>query len=175
VAKDTISVEFRGDGLFDPADHDIATEAQDTACWCGFVCGYRVTDHQLLLDDLELWPEPLRWAHHRTQIELVFGEKVSIDDDRHFVGGTGLAHPIPITGNLLIARDFVEDLYVHMGFQEAHNYRDVLELIFDGGRLLDKIDRSEEMAEIRRREGSDDWDGSEDPAEWIDDSFRLDY
>jgi hypothetical protein len=51
----------------------------------------------------------------------------------------------------------------------------VLELIFDGGRLLDKIDRSEEMAEIRRREGSDDWDGSEDPAEWIDDSFRLDY
>jgi hypothetical protein len=167
--------EISGGGLFDPADHDIATEAPDTACWRGFICGYTVSHQQLLLDDLELWSEPSRWAHNRTQLELVFGERISLDDDRHRAGATGLAHPIPFTGSLLIARDFIEDLYVHMGLQEAHNYREVLELTFESGRLLTNTDRSEEMAEIRRSEAGDASDSSEDLVDWIDDSMRIDF
>lgn len=162
--------EVRGDGLFEPADHGITTEAQDTACWRGFVCGYSVTDDQLVLDDLELRSEPSSWTNTRTRIARIFADKVSFDDELHHVGANGLAHPIPFTGTLFIGTDFVDDLYVHSGFQEAHHYRKVLELTFEGGRLLAETDRSEEMAAMRRREDSGDRSGPEDPAKWIDDS-----
>ena len=62
-----------------------------------------------------------------------------------------------------------------MGFQEAHNYREVRELTFESGRLLTNTDRSEEMAEIRRSEAHDGSDGSDDSVEWVDDSMRMDF
>ena len=153
---------IRGEGLFDPADHDIATEAQDTACWRGYVCHYAVANNQLLLDDLQLYLDPSRQTHNRAQIESVFGPGINFDEDRFSAGAVGLAHPLPFTGSLLVAKGFIEDLYVHMGFQEAHSYRNVLELTFEDGQLLGTTDRSEEMAEIRRREDGIDRDGSEE-------------
>ena len=52
---------------------------------------------------------------------------------------------------LLIAADFIRDLYVHMGFHPAWKYEVVLELIFEHGRLTREFERSDEMAEIRSR------------------------
>lgn len=144
--------EIRGEGIFNPADHGIITGAPDTANWRGFICGYSVTDGQLVLDDLDLWSEPSNWDHTRRQIAQVLGSGVSFDDDLHRVGAMHLAHPVPFTGCLVVGRDFLEGLYVHMGVQEAQSYRHVLELTFDNGRLLSSSDRSREMAKIRRGE-----------------------
>ena len=48
----------------------------------------------------------------------------------------GLRHPVPFTGGLLLTRDFIEELYVHMGFHPAWKYREVHELIFRAGELF---------------------------------------
>ena len=85
----------RGGDLFYPAKHDIATEGPNTACWRGFVCGYKVRYRQLLLDELELWSEPSRWTHTRAQLERLFGDKLMFDGDRPCVFGEGLAFPPP--------------------------------------------------------------------------------
>jgi hypothetical protein len=144
--------EIHGAGLFDPADHDIATEARDSACWRGFLCGYSITDGRLVLDDLELWSEPSGWAHTRSQCERIFTDRVSFDEDIRRAGAMGLAHPVSFTGSLLVGREFIEHHYIHMGLQKAHAYRKVLELVFEDGKLIGTTDRSDEMAEIRSRE-----------------------
>ena len=166
---------IRGDDLFDPAEHDIVAAAPNTACWRGFVCGYKVRYRELLLDELNLWSEPAHWSHNRARLELLLGDKLEFDDARCAVNGRGIAFPIRFTGNLLIGRDFIEELYVHMGFHPAYKYREVLELAFEKGRLLTKTDLSEEMEEIRLRKGRGDWQESGNLAAWIDDAFRLDY
>jgi len=55
------------------------------------------------------------------------------------------------TGGLLIGRDFHHDFYVHMGFQKPHTYGELIELLFEDGKLTDVFDHSEKAAEIRQR------------------------
>ena len=60
-------------------------------------------------------------------------------------------YKVPYTGGLLLARDFIEELYVHMGFHPVWKYREVHEVIFSNGDLLHGSDRSEEIAGFRDR------------------------
>ena len=82
---------------------------------------------------------------------------------------------VPFTGGLLLGADFIEELYVHMGFHPAYKYQHVLELTFETGQLLSQSDRSIEMEEIRHRKGRGDGKRSKDVVAWINDCFRTDY
>jgi hypothetical protein len=64
----------------------------------------------------------------------------------------GLDYPLDYTGSLLIADGFIQALYVHGGFHPAWKFERVLELVFDAGRFVEVVDRSERMAEVRRAE-----------------------
>lgn len=85
------------------------------------------------------------------------------------------------SGGLLIAKDFIEDLYVHMGFHKPWKYLTVVEFQFDAGVLLSTQDRSVEIAAIRdievekyRRRDT----RCETPAEmeqFVDDAFSRRY
>src|SRR5262249_17791255 len=83
----------------------------------------------------------------------LFGVALKPDD-----GGTrlfdavyeGLAHPVQYSGGLLLAADFIEEWYVHMGFHPAWKYREVHELVFRDGDLVQEADRSEQIAESRQ-------------------------
>ncbi|MDX2438021.1 MAG: hypothetical protein QNL88_13340 [Acidobacteriota bacterium] len=165
----------RGEGLFDPEIHHIEAAAPDTACWRGFICGYVIANGTLVLDKLELWSEPDRWRHNRQALERLFGEDLALDDEHPWIDQRGLAHLVPFTGGLLLGADFVEELYVHMGFHPAYKYRQVLEVTFETGHLLSQSDRSIEMEEIRLREGRGDGKRSKDVVAWINDCFRTDY
>ena len=57
--------------------------------------------------------------------------------------------PIPFTGGLLVAKDFIWDLYIHMGFHPAWKYRNVHELLFDNGKSIKATDVSNRIKEIR--------------------------
>ncbi len=50
--------------------------------------------------------------------------------------------PLPFSGGFLIARDFIRELYVHMGFHPAWKFREVWELLFDNGILKESQDVS---------------------------------
>jgi hypothetical protein len=164
----------RGEGLFDPAHYGIEPAAPHSACWRGFVCGYAILDGRLVLDDLELWSEPARWRRNRRALDRLFGECLALDDEQPRFDAHGLAFPMLFTGGLLLGEDFIEELYVHMGFHPAYKYRNVLELTFESGRLLSQSDRSPEMQEIRLREGRGDGKRSQDVVAWINDCFRID-
>lgn len=165
----------RGEGLFDPELHGIATAAPNTACWRGFVCRYAVIDDHLLLDRLRLWSEPRSWPDNCPILESFFGDRLAVDSDRRRVDASGLACPIPFTGGLLLGDDFVEDLFVHMGYQSPYKYQCVLELTFESGLLVSRSDRSIEMEEIRLREGRGDGKRSQDVVAWINETCRIDY
>ena len=60
----------------------------------------------------------------------------------------GLNFNLEYTGRVLLANEFIENLYEHMGFHPAWKYSTVIELVFDNGYLTAEYDCSERMAEI---------------------------
>ena len=67
-----------------------------------------------------------------------------------------------------------------MGFHTAWKYREVRELIFDGGRLTDDFNRAPEIERIRVRPSRQPLeprisDGQARVKEWIETCFSRDY
>ncbi len=62
---------------------------------------------------------------------------------------TELAVNIPFNGGILAGRDFIPELYVHIGIHPPYKYREVKELIFSDGTMVSAIDRSEDAARLR--------------------------
>lgn len=168
-------VRPRRGALFDPSQYDLRVRPITTACWRGYVCTYEVDD-----DRLELVSVDLGVSDPPTEL---FGAPVS-------QGSFGSARyepirvPQPFDGGLLIASEFLPDLYVHMGFHQAWKYRHVLELIFADGHLTEAHDRSLDAVARRAAEGVlprrpwwRRW-GSDDPrrlGDRVDPSFDRDY
>jgi len=186
---------INGEGLFDPADHGITPFPNCTACWRGFDCGYAVDTDTLRLREVEI-------ALGEADAESVgigrgpkiFGKDITlfeetlIGDTRegrrgitlHHYRCVGLSELIEFTGGLLVAKDFIRELYVHMGFHPAYKYRHVFELVFESGRLIEATDRSQLMAEFRdmithHRMGPDPRQSMEEVEKWIEQCFSLDY
>ncbi len=56
-----------------------------------------------------------------------------------------LGVPLDFTGTIWAGDDFIDDLYVHLGFQASHAYSKVLCFQFERGVLIAVEDRSAEM------------------------------
>lgn len=100
-----------GTGLFDPPAHGLTPVGKCSACWRGFVCSYAVEDGMLLLDSLAVClddPAPDLFDVSPTPYEGEIRLFDAVYDN--------LDHCVPYTGGLLLAADFIEELYVHMGF-----------------------------------------------------------
>ena len=139
-----------GKGLFDPTAHGMKPVGRFSACWRGFICDYRIDRQALSLHTLRI--------NLDGQASVLFGIKPEPDEEIHLdeialrlfdVIYRRMNYKVPYTGGLLLARDFIEELYVHMGFHAAWKYREVHELIFDNGDLLEESDRSKEIADFR--------------------------
>jgi hypothetical protein len=63
----------------------------------------------------------------------------------------GFKTPMKFTGGLLLADDFIPELYVHMGFHPAWKYKNVREVIFEKGSLTKDMERSSDMAAARAK------------------------
>lgn len=165
---------INGRGLFDPNQHGFDPAMLHTACWRGFYCLYKATD-QLELETLHIGrsqdqqaPPPLfntpgRWL-----------------PDQHCFRFDFQHAPIPFSGGLLLGGDFIDEMYVHMGFHPAYKFRVVHELIFEDGRLSEARDRSEDMAAFRediaeRPLRPENFEREAELKAWIARTFRLDY
>ncbi|MCP2341236.1 hypothetical protein [Actinomadura rupiterrae] len=158
-----------GEGLFDPADHGIQPAVMSTACWRGFICEYTVVDGGLVLTELQLSVEG--------DPPTLFGVAPERDELRDLIY-RNLREPVRFTGRLLLGREFIDGLYVHMGFQSSWKYQDVQELEFENGHLTAVHDRSAEAAQ--RRAAPDPADAppahtdSEAVQDWIKKTFSQD-
>ncbi len=169
-----------GEGLFNPWQHELRPVGACSACWNGYLCFYSVDGGVLSLRKLLIW---LADADGKMLVSVdecpsLFGvlpKKLKKEDTFDWCYEPKEAL-VPFSGGLLLARGFISELYVHMGFHPAWKYREVHELIFEQGRLVSAADKSEEMARIR--EGARDPLGpgrNEDPVGWIRKCFSREY
>ena len=151
---------------FTPLDFDIIPEMASTACWRGYVLYYRLNDNYLILQDMQL---------NTKETKEINGVKPKKTKDMFKFHYQDLNLKLDYTGKLLIARDFIDEMYVHMGFQRPTAFRKVVELDFKNGELLSANDLSDQM-ENRRNKAPDEGARpktmkDKDVKNWIKDTF----
>jgi len=173
---------IHGDPPFDPDWYAMNPVSPVTACWRGFICTFAIHDNELILSRLSIHLGKIEGSGKF--IPLV-GPQINGRDPALAIGPLpefnniyeGVDLPLPFTGGLLIARDFIKELYVHMGFHPAWKYREVWELLFDDGILTDSQDVSIKLAELREKLMREPLEPQKDAdlQKWIQGTFRLDY
>lgn len=126
--------------LVSPEQFSMASEMISTACYRGFFATYELTEECLYLREFVLNAKD---GNYRP-IE-------GIDPVKTGFQGTyqNLSVVVPFTGRIKLAKDFVQELHVNMGFQKATAYKTVLELTLKRGRVVEITDRSQEINQKR--------------------------
>lgn len=103
--------------MFDPITHGFQPVSPHTACWRGYILHFAIANRHLLLRTLEVnqkapsdvWygvvPKPGTFA--RMPLWVLY-EEVNLS--------------IEFSGRIVIARKFIDDYYVHLGFQTWYGY-----------------------------------------------------
>jgi len=163
-------VGIQGEGLFTPGDFGIFARFNNTACWRGYVMTYIVKEEQLILDRMRV--------NTKNPIE--------INDVKPESGGdlfdycySNLNLKTEFTGKLLLAKDFIHSMYVHMGFQRPMAYKTVVELYLEKGKITLFKDLSRKMEGDREQNATKgaapSSNSHEDIEEWVKKTFSLDY
>ncbi|MCK4973321.1 MAG: hypothetical protein KAS52_08360, partial [Candidatus Heimdallarchaeota archaeon] len=119
-------VGIDGNELFEPLSFDIETIPASTACWRGFQGFYRITEEFLVLQDLYI---------SMKEKKEIRGKKPSKGESYFKYHFNELNLKMSFTGTILIARDFIQEMYIHMGFQRPMSYTNVIELYFEKGKF----------------------------------------
>jgi len=141
-------------GLFEPALIELEPVGTCTSCWRGYVATFAILETRLVLDclDVNLYSKEKDLVSQTGPV--INGVSPTGEKREHNFFNNhykGLAYHLEYTGGLLLAKGFIEDLYVHMGFHPAWKYETVFELVFENGILRQEFDRSERMMEIREK------------------------
>jgi hypothetical protein len=165
-----------GDELPIPVDFGMQTFSSCTACWRGFVMRYKIIDGMLIVDGMDLNTE--------TPVAVNGVEPNHEKPGMFKFRYENLALKADFTGRIMIAKDFIRSMYVHMGFQTAESYRTVLEFEIVKGDVVKVTDLSEEMEKRRQtkshkpaappRPPGGDFDEAA-VGVWIEDRFSQDY
>lgn len=87
--------------------------------------------------------------------------------------------PIPYTGKILLGDGFMQEHYIHMGFQRGWAYEKLIELVFIEGVLLECNDLSrlakEQRKAMEERRNNPEYPEDDVAIKFIEDSFSLDY
>jgi hypothetical protein len=136
-------IGINGEGLAKPQDFGMKPVMKHTGCYRGFYSGYEITDDGIYLKEMTLNEE-------KGNYKLVNGVKPIIDD---LWGATykDISIRVSFTGKIRLAKDFIQELYVHHGFQKPSAFETVIDLKFEDSRIVETNDRSKEVAAIRGR------------------------
>lgn len=148
-----------GQGLFDPASYGMYPLQRITSCWRGYVCEYKLLSNKLFLNRLRInlgtyEGDGNKYAFAPEAGPQINGvEPVLATVSQDFFSNTyhQLNLHVEFTGGILAADDFIQELYVHMGFHPAWKYRHVVEVILSHGYVTETRDVSGIMQEIRNK------------------------
>ena len=130
---------------------------------------------------MEKWDESRR-GFIREEAPLINGVKAAEEHGRglfsHVYDELNVA--VDFTGGLLATGDFIQDLYVHMGFHPAWKYKTVFEVIFSHGNVIETRNVSDRMEEIRKKMVKSPLQPGvnatkEEVQEWVASTFKLNY
>jgi len=152
--KDFELVGINSASPFDPKSYGMKPTIWSTACYRGYLATYEVKDRKLYIKKLEInLTEPSYGGMKKVEkiaappigdISPIAGETDDFEycyQDMNFF--------LPFMGGLLIGKDFIRELSVRMGFHPAWKYRNVHELIFKVGELVQESNVSEKMEQFR--------------------------
>ena len=150
---------------WDPlSDLKLRPEGTSTNCWRGYQLGLHLDDEQFLAIDYLGMNLYLVAQHKREYIGVkgpVIHEIIPVDKSEDDVTGFnnnyyGLNLILEYEGSIEIAKDFIRDMYVHMGYQHSNRYKKVLRLTFKNGKLVNEEDISKDMEMERNQLDSKD-------------------
>lgn len=155
---------------FNPRYYGLIPNASSTACWRGYWCDFVIRRRRLILKNLLI--------HNADGYYPPFNgvEPSSIEFTDKFDSSEKYGHvmyrvnlEMDYTGAIVVGHGFISKYYLHGGFQGAWAYKEVKELVFDKGNVVDVRDHSNEVNVLR---GLYD----EDPLKFQDDlTYDLSY
>lgn len=134
-------IGIRGDDLISPQQFGMCPMGGPTSCHRGFYATYELTETGLYLRELILLGE----GH---------GNYLPINDilpkkGKYPPSYLNLDVEVPFSGTIRLAKDFIEALYVHMGYQKPTAFKTVYDIDLKDGRIVQLRDRSKEMEKKR--------------------------
>lgn len=156
-------VGIEGDRLATPEKYGMEPESISTGCRRGFYATY-----ELLEDGLYLKEMTLREKHgNYCPIGGVEPTKERYQSTYH-----NLNEWISFSGKIRLAKDFIREYYIHMGFQKPSAFETVFDITLQNSRITSIKDRSQDMA-MKRGQFKDYYE-SGDFFTTIVDAFSLD-
>jgi hypothetical protein len=138
-------VGYKGKKLFSPVDFDMKPKMTSTACRRGFAVKYSCNNDLLIVEKLEINVDETK------EVNGVKGTTNTEEPIRFQYYYENLKLEIPYSGKMLIATDFINEMYEHMGFPRAIAFKKVLELKFKEGKLISTEDKSSENKKQRKK------------------------
>ncbi len=156
-------IGIKGGDLAFPEQFGMEPEMINTACYRGFYASYELRKDALYLREFTLR------ERNGNYLPIKGIEPTKEEDQATYYG---LSAVVPFTGKIRLAKDFIEELYIHMGYQKPTAFKTVLDITLKGGKVVEIKDRSQEM-ETKRSELKERY-GSENVLQTIDEAFSLD-
>jgi hypothetical protein len=144
-----------GLGLFEPYHHGLTPVMVSSACRRGYRCRYAIAPEGLVLDQLAIALAGRdAEAARRGMGPLLFGRPPALrvyedEGDEPAYLYEGLRAPIRFTGRLLVGSGIVRELSGLRGLPAIYGFREVVEQVFEHGRLVQMVDRSSQVAAAR--------------------------
>lgn len=165
--------------LPEPSDFGIEPAETSTANWRGYYSEYSIVEDRLVLTQLTVNSRFEEYPSiNGVEADLDIGKDCfeHLGEERCFSDGgvyLDIGLDFSFTGKIRIATDFIDELYVHMGFQKPSAFETVIDLTFEDGLLVDISDRSEDAAEIRGRFQKEYYGQGEIPEDAVRKAFSL--
>jgi hypothetical protein len=156
-------IGIAGSSLASPRQFGMIPEMLSTGCYRGFFATYELTDEALLLRDMTL----REMFSNYLPINGVEPEK-----EQYQATYRNLSVKIPFTGIIRLAKDFISELSINMGFQKPTAFKTVLDFTIEDGKIIDIKDRSADME--KKRGAFKKYYTNGDLMETIEDAFSLD-
>lgn len=143
--------------LPEPSLFGIEPAPSSTANWRGYFSEYSIVEGRLVLTRMTVNSKSAEYpAINGVEANLEIGKDCFEHKGEEICSSDGgvyldIGLDLSFTGKIRIATNFVEELYVHMGFQKPSAFGTVVDLSFEDGLLVGIVDRSEDAAEIRGR------------------------
>lgn len=146
-----------------PEQFGMEPEQFSSACYRGFYATYELTEEALYLREMTLREKNGNYLPIAGILPGKEGDKatrsLSMDVQAYVVfPSSQAAHiatyhdlnvVISFTGKIRLARDFIHELYIHMGYPKATAFKTVLDITLKDGRVIEINDRSQEMEQKR--------------------------
>ncbi|MGY5852858.1 MAG: hypothetical protein RTU92_04755 [Candidatus Thorarchaeota archaeon] len=163
-----------GTGLPSPATFSLEPFSTCTACWRGYMMRFDCTDNELILWGMDI---NLNEASPINGVEPI--GPVDYPGKLFTHRYENIGYKTQFTGRIMLAKDFIDEMYVHMGFQRAMAYLTIIEIEVKEGDIVSVEDLSDFMAKERERDPNErarpQSQSKPDIDDWIEGTFSQDY